>query len=119
MACHSVIFLCHFIFLTFLSFSSSVSFKFGIITCAAGIVGVWLGAETARRWRVRRKNGDPLVCAIGLISCTPFLYVSLLLAHTHINIAYVSINNVIYLNLGTPSPPLAAGMLNCGGRSFL
>ncbi|KAK3747989.1 hypothetical protein QZH41_014359 [Actinostola sp. cb2023] len=70
---------------------NDVSFKFGIITVAAGVIGVWLGAEFARRWRVYNKKADALVCAIGLISCTPFLYAALVLAHTHINLAYAAI----------------------------
>ncbi|XP_031568969.1 protein spinster homolog 3-like [Actinia tenebrosa] len=68
-----------------------VSFTFGIITCVAGIVGVWLGAEIARRWRSTNKKADALVCAIGLVACTPFLYTALVLAHTHVYIAYTAI----------------------------
>ena len=68
----------------------SISFMFGGVTCGAGIIGVWLGAEAARRYRRRNASADALVCAIGLLSCTPFLYGALVLASTHTKMAYVS-----------------------------
>ncbi|EDO39433.1 predicted protein [Nematostella vectensis] len=68
-----------------------ITFNFGLITCAAGIVGVWLGAELARRWRVYNKRADALICAIGLIGCTPFLYLAIVFAHKSLVSAYVTV----------------------------
>ena len=59
---------------------SSISLKVGGITCAAGIVGVWLGAEIARRYKVRNRKADAIVCAVALLGSAPFLYVCLVLA---------------------------------------
>lgn len=67
----------------------SVSFKVGLITCGAGIVGVWLGAEIAWRYRVRNKKADALVCAVALIGSAPFLYGCLVLAAKNIRATYV------------------------------
>ncbi|CAK8680419.1 unnamed protein product [Clavelina lepadiformis] len=51
-----------------------VSFIFGLITCLAGFLGVWIGAESAKKWKDKgRKNADALVCAIGLIVAAPFM----------------------------------------------
>ncbi|KAL8594513.1 hypothetical protein ACOMHN_024958 [Nucella lapillus] len=61
-----------------------VSLIFGGITVAAGIIGVALGSEIARRYRKKNPRADPLVCAFGLLSCTPFLFFSLVLAQYYI-----------------------------------
>lgn len=66
-----------------------VSYRFGIITVVAGIVGVWLGAEVARRYRVHNGRADAIVCAVGLISCTPFLYGALALARHNMTLTYM------------------------------
>ncbi|XP_068690503.1 protein spinster homolog 1-like [Montipora foliosa] len=67
---------------------SGVSLKVGGITCAAGIVGVWLGAESAWRYRVKNRKADAIVCAVALIGSTPFLYACLVLASEHIKVTY-------------------------------
>ena len=67
-----------------------MAYKFGIITVVAGIVGVWLGAEVARRYRVRNGRADAIVCAFGLLSCTPFLYGALAVARHNMILTYVS-----------------------------
>ncbi|XP_077995244.1 protein spinster homolog 1-like [Glandiceps talaboti] len=59
----------------------SVALIFGGITVATGVLGVALGAESARRWKKTNPRADPLVCAIGLIGCMPFLYFVITLAH--------------------------------------
>lgn len=67
---------------------SEVSLKVGIITCVAGIVGVWLGAEIAWRYRTRNRKADALVCAVALIGSAPFLYGCLVLASKNIKVTY-------------------------------
>ncbi|KAJ7387334.1 Protein spinster 3 [Desmophyllum pertusum] len=70
---------------------TDISLKVGIITCAAGIVGVWLGAEIAWRYRVRNRKADAIVCAVALLGSAPFLYGSLVLASKNIKITYALI----------------------------
>ncbi|KAK2574256.1 Protein spinster-like protein 1 [Acropora cervicornis] len=67
---------------------SDVSLKVGGITCAAGIVGVWLGAEIARRYKVRNRKADAIVCAVALLGSAPFLYVCLVLAAMDVKVTY-------------------------------
>ena len=69
----------------------------GVITCASGIVGVWLGADVARRYRVRNGRADALVCALGLLSSTPLLYGALVLAPKSVYAAYVSMNQTRFV----------------------
>lgn len=80
-----------FLFCLFFFFSvlCSISLKVGGITCLAGIVGVWLGAEIAWRYRVRNRKADAIVCAVALIGSAPFLYVCLVLAAVNIKVTYV------------------------------
>ena len=58
-----------------------ISLIFGIVTVFAGIFGVAIGAESARRLRVRFRNADPLVCAAGLIACAPFVFSGMVVAY--------------------------------------
>lgn len=67
---------------------SDISLKVGGITCAAGIVGVWLGAEIARRYKVRNRKADAIVCAVALLGSAPFLYVCLVLAAVDVKVTY-------------------------------
>lgn len=59
---------------------AQVSLIFGIITCFAGLTGVILGSEAARRYRKRNKRADPLVCGIAVILSAPFLAATLYLS---------------------------------------
>ncbi|CAL1542899.1 unnamed protein product [Lymnaea stagnalis] len=59
---------------------STISLIFGGITVAAGFIGVALGAETARRYKRVNPRADPLICAIGMLTCVPFLFFALLVS---------------------------------------
>ncbi|CAC5402797.1 SPNS [Mytilus coruscus] len=59
---------------------SIVSLTFGGITIAAGFIGVFLGAESSRRYKRVNPRADPLICAFGLLSCTPFLFFALVVS---------------------------------------
>ncbi|XP_062578928.1 protein spinster homolog 1-like isoform X4 [Saccostrea cucullata] len=61
-----------------------IAFIFGGITVAAGFIGVALGAEASRRYKRINPRADPLVCAFGLLMCTPFLFFGLWLSEHHI-----------------------------------
>ena len=73
------------------SYFSNISLIFGGIACAAGFVGVALGAELSRRYRARHGDSDALVCAFGLLASIPFLFLTLLWASKYIILSYVSI----------------------------
>ncbi|KAL3856420.1 hypothetical protein ACJMK2_011184 [Sinanodonta woodiana] len=62
---------------------ASVSLQFGIITVVAGFVGVALGAEGSRHLKKYNPRADPLICAFGLLCCTPFLFFALVLSEHH------------------------------------
>lgn len=68
-----------------------VSLLFGIITCIAGFVGVAVGSESARRYKKYNPRADPIICAIGLLSCTPFIFFALLISEYHIVVTWVLI----------------------------
>ena len=72
-------------------FNIRVALKFGIITCIAGLLGVGLGSESARRLRVKYRKADPLVCAFGLLSCAPFLFLAIALSKYHTVTTWVSL----------------------------
>uniref|UniRef100_A0A8C0IRN9 SPNS lysolipid transporter 3, sphingosine-1-phosphate (putative) n=1 Tax=Chelonoidis abingdonii TaxID=106734 RepID=A0A8C0IRN9_CHEAB len=67
------------------------SLIFGGITIATGIFGVITGAAVARRYKKINTKADPLICAVGMFSSAPFLYLSIMLAAQSIIATYVSI----------------------------
>ncbi|XP_050410079.1 protein spinster homolog 1 [Patella vulgata] len=68
-----------------------VSLIFGVITVAAGFIGVAAGAESARRYKVYNPRADPLICALGILVCVPFLYFSLVLSQYNIMATWILI----------------------------
>jgi hypothetical protein len=68
---------------------------FGGIACAAGFIGVALGAELSRRYRSRYGHSDALVCAFGLLGSIPFLFLTLIWASKYIYLSYVSIRESV------------------------
>ena len=68
----------------------SVPWKFGIITCVAGLLGVTIGAETGRRLRRKYGNADPLVCAFGLVGSAPMFCLAIYLADKNTVATWVS-----------------------------
>lgn len=69
----------------FLHTTISVSFKFGIVAMMAGLIGVPLGSAIAQRLRPIDKTCDPLICAFGLITSAPFVYLGLVVASKSTN----------------------------------
>jgi len=64
---------------------------FGLITCASGFVGVAMGSWSASKLRSKwASRADPLVCAIGLIGCAPFLFLALYFSRHYIIVTWVS-----------------------------
>uniref|UniRef100_A0A8C4NAZ5 SPNS lysolipid transporter 1, lysophospholipid n=2 Tax=Eptatretus burgeri TaxID=7764 RepID=A0A8C4NAZ5_EPTBU len=70
---------------------SRVSLIFGVLTCVSGVIGVGMGAEIARRLKLRNPRADPLVCAVGLLSSAPFLFLALTTAVYNTTLTYVFI----------------------------
>jgi len=69
----------------------NVSLYFGIITCAAGIIGVLLGSEVARRYRRINKRGDPIICGTAVILAMPFLFGVLILSKDYLVLTWIFI----------------------------
>lgn len=73
----------------------SVSLITGGITTAAGFIGVALGTATAAKVKQWHKNGDALVCAWGLLLCTPFLLGVVIIVEFYIIPAWVCPSNCL------------------------
>uniref|UniRef100_A0A8C3SU94 Sphingolipid transporter 3 (putative) n=1 Tax=Chelydra serpentina TaxID=8475 RepID=A0A8C3SU94_CHESE len=71
--------------------NSSTSLIFGGITIVTGIVGVITGAGVARRYKKINAKADPLICAVGMFSSAPCLYLSIMLATQSILATYIFI----------------------------
>uniref|UniRef100_A0A8C5RMZ1 SPNS lysolipid transporter 3, sphingosine-1-phosphate (putative) n=1 Tax=Laticauda laticaudata TaxID=8630 RepID=A0A8C5RMZ1_LATLA len=69
---------------------------FGGITIATGILGVVIGAETARRYKKVNTKADPLICAVGLFSSSPCMYLAIMLAEKSIVAAYILIALAVF-----------------------
>lgn len=69
----------------------NIAFIFGGITVAAGFIGVALGAEASRRFKRINPRADPLVCAFGLLMCTPFLFFGLWISESNIPVSWALI----------------------------
>nr|XP_023959408.1 protein spinster homolog 3 [Chrysemys picta bellii] len=67
------------------------SLIFGGITIVTGIVGVITGAGVARRYKKINAKADPLICAVGMLSSAPCLYLSIMLAERSILATYIFI----------------------------
>ncbi|XP_011296057.2 protein spinster isoform X1 [Musca domestica] len=61
---------------------NDVSYKFGMITMIAGLIGVPLGSILATRFRHQVENCDPYICAAGLLSSAPMVYLALYLSRS-------------------------------------
>lgn len=55
-----------------------------------GIVGVFIGSLISRQLRDKVANADPLICAVGMLSSAPCLYIAMVLASISIPATYVS-----------------------------
>ncbi|XP_061460744.1 protein spinster homolog 3-like isoform X2 [Rhineura floridana] len=64
---------------------------FGGMTIATGILGVVVGAEAARRFKKINAMADPLICALGLLTSTPSMYLAIMLAQESIVATYIFI----------------------------
>ncbi|KAL4660588.1 hypothetical protein GN956_G612 [Arapaima gigas] len=69
----------------------SDSLIFGAITVAAGILGVFIGTCLSGKLRNRVSNADPLICAVGMLSSSPCLFLAIVLAYKSIPATYVFI----------------------------
>lgn len=58
---------------------------------AAGLIGVPLGSALAQKLRVYWQQGDPLICAIGLLISAPLLFFAMITANTNLTLCYILI----------------------------
>ncbi|TMW43275.1 hypothetical protein DOY81_011645 [Sarcophaga bullata] len=68
-----------------------VSYKFGMITMLAGLIGVPLGSMLATRLRGVMENCDPHICAAGLLVSAPMVYMALVLPKTDSTLCFLFI----------------------------
>jgi len=71
----------------------SISLIFGAITCAAGFIGVGLGSFSASKLRSVTSKADPYVCAFGLLTSAPFLFLSLFISRFNTAATWVCNNH--------------------------
>ncbi|KAM6465790.1 protein spinster homolog 3 [Liasis olivaceus] len=64
---------------------------FGGITIATGLLGVVAGAEAARRYKKINAKADPLICALGLLTSAPCMYLAIMVAQKSIVAVYIFI----------------------------
>lgn len=67
----------------------SVSFKFGVVTMLAGIIGVPLGSYLSTKLSKRYPRCDPVICAMGLLISAPLIAASMLFVTVNSTLAYV------------------------------
>ncbi|CAD6196344.1 unnamed protein product [Caenorhabditis auriculariae] len=78
---------------------ASLQLVFGLITCAAGIIGVVLGSFVAQMWRDGKgifaghasHRADALVCGYGALIALPFLFSALVVADRSITATWILI----------------------------
>uniref|UniRef100_A0A182QTS6 Major facilitator superfamily (MFS) profile domain-containing protein n=1 Tax=Anopheles farauti TaxID=69004 RepID=A0A182QTS6_9DIPT len=56
---------------------NDVSYKFGVVAMLAGLIGVPTGTLLSSYLRPNYTNADPLICAAGLITSAPLIFLSL------------------------------------------
>lgn len=79
---------------------SDVSYKFGAIAMASGLIGVPAGSALAQYLRVQWPRADPYICAAGLLISAPILFAASLLASVNITLCYILIFfGEVFLNL--------------------
>ncbi|XP_059818276.1 protein spinster homolog 1-like isoform X2 [Hypanus sabinus] len=71
--------------------NSTDSLLFGVVTCVTGFLGVGAGVEVSRRYRRVNPRADPLVCAFGMLSSAPFLFLAVAMAEASTVATYVFI----------------------------
>lgn len=69
--------------------TSRVSFKFGVITMTAGIIGVPLGSYLSTKLGKNYPRSDPVICAVGLLISAPLLAGAMLAITYNSTLAYI------------------------------
>ncbi|KAG1714264.1 Protein spinster 1 [Nymphon striatum] len=68
---------------------SNVDLIFGVITCVAGFVGVAMGSTISTFLKKKWPNADPLVCGVGMLLGTPFLFIAAVMADTNSYVSWI------------------------------
>uniref|UniRef100_UPI00398F072F protein spinster homolog 3-like isoform X2 n=1 Tax=Pristiophorus japonicus TaxID=55135 RepID=UPI00398F072F len=68
--------------------TSQDSLIFGAITCVTGVIGIGIGAAISKHFKKKNPQADPLICAFGMLSCSPCLFLAIVLAKRSTATAY-------------------------------
>lgn len=66
----------------------SVSLIFGAVTMMSGMIGVPLGAILSTRLREKYPRSDPLICGLGLVLSSVFIFVAFFLARNDVLLGF-------------------------------
>ncbi|EDW02573.1 protein spinster isoform X2 [Drosophila grimshawi] len=66
-----------------------VSYIFGLVAMAAGLIGVPMGSVLAQHFRSRIENGDPYICATGLFISAPMVFIALIIPRSSGTLCYL------------------------------
>ena len=76
---------------------ANISFVFGIITCAAGLIGVIIGSSISKGLRNQVGNAeayvkaDPVICAAGSLLATPLMFLALVFTVVRMDVGWILI----------------------------
>jgi MFS family permease len=78
----------------------SVAYTFGAITMVSGLLGVPLGSWLSTRLKKKNPRADPLICAFGLLTSTPLIFLASVVARYNTIACYTLIFfGELFLNL--------------------
>lgn len=81
----------------------SAAIRFGAVTVIAGILGTVSGSELAKFLGKYTRKADALVCSLGMMVATPFLFLALtVVQYQQIYVAWVRISPLVLESSSTP-----------------
>uniref|UniRef100_A0A7S1TMP1 Major facilitator superfamily (MFS) profile domain-containing protein n=1 Tax=Erythrolobus australicus TaxID=1077150 RepID=A0A7S1TMP1_9RHOD len=89
---------------------SDINLIFGLISCVTGVAGTFLGSALSRTYTTERNAADAILCALGLLVATPFVFLGVYFAPRDATLAWVMIF-VAELMLGIIWVPVTAMLL--------
>ncbi|XP_041441518.1 protein spinster homolog 1 [Xenopus laevis] len=72
---------------------------YGIIRCAADLMGLIIGMELSKRYKKGNPAVDAVLCGIGLIVCAPFFMLFIFFPEINMPIAHVSIISLFFVQV--------------------
>ncbi|XP_067866178.1 protein spinster homolog 1-like isoform X3 [Heterodontus francisci] len=68
--------------------NSQISLILGPISCVTGIIGIGIAAMISKYFKKKNPRADPLICAVGVLSSAPCLFIIIVLSRQCIATAY-------------------------------